>query len=64
MKMDTHKWGDSTVSIKYVYDIVYSFLDAELTKEQMQQEISRFMDELAYNYKIDTGKRIEEEENA
>jgi len=59
--MDAQKWGHSTVATKYIYDIVYSFIDANLTKQQMDWELSRFMDELAHNYKIDTGKRIGEE---
>lgn len=51
----------SSVSTKYVYEIVHAFLDADLTKQEMEWELSRFMDELANNYKVDTGKLIGED---
>jgi hypothetical protein len=51
----------STLSTKYVYEIVHDFLDADLTKQEMEWELSRFMDELARIYKKDTNKLIGEE---
>ena len=53
-------WGDSTVATKYVYEIIHDFLDADLTRQQMEWELSRFMDELAHNYFVDTGMKIGE----
>jgi hypothetical protein len=60
MKQETNGWGDSAVATKYIYEIIHDFLDADLTKQEMEWELSRLMDELAHNYKVDTNKLIGE----
>ena len=45
----------STISTKYVYERIYEILDDDC---DMEDELSRFLDELARNYKMDTGKLI------
>jgi hypothetical protein len=56
-----NKSVESKVDVKYVYEVIHSFLDADLSKKEMEWELSRFLDELANNYKIDTGKLIGED---
>lgn len=46
----------STIPIKYVYERVYDILDND--NQDMSYMLSRFLDELALNYKTDTGKTI------
>ena len=53
-------WGDSTVATKYIYQRLHNILDMDI--EDSAYHLSRLMDELANNYKIDTGKLIGEEE--
>lgn len=60
MKTETQGWGDSMIATKYVYEIIHAFLDADLPKTEIDWELSRFLDELAHNYKVDTGKLIGE----
>ena len=55
MKTETNGWGDSMISTKYVYERLFDILDDDC---DIEDELSRFMDELAHNYKIDTGKLI------
>ena len=50
----------STVSTKYMYDRIHKILDSEWV-EDMPFQLSRLMDELAHNYKVDTGNLIGEE---
>jgi hypothetical protein len=38
-----------------VYERIYEILDDDC---DMEDELSRFLDELAHNYKVDTGKLI------
>lgn len=50
----------STVSTKYMYERIHDILDSEWV-EDMPFQLSRLMDELAENYKTDTGKAIGED---
>lgn len=54
------KWGDSTVSTLYVYQEIHEILDMT-NQEDVYWCLSRFLEELAHNYKVDTGKLIGEE---
>lgn len=58
-KMST--WGNSTIATKYVYQKIHEILDME-EREDVDYCLSRLLNELAYNYQIDTGKLIGEEE--
>jgi hypothetical protein len=58
MKHETNGWGSSMIATKYVYQRVHDLLDADLEGSDLCYELSRFMDELAHNYKVDTGKPI------
>jgi len=51
-------YGNSSVATKYIYERVHSILDGRVA--DMPYELSRLMDELANNYKIDTGNLIED----
>lgn len=53
-------WGDSTIATKYIYQRIHGILDIE--GQDRDYHLSRLLDELAHNYKIDTGKLIGEEE--
>jgi hypothetical protein len=55
MKIKTQGWGDSMIATKYVYERIFDILDDDC---DMADELSRFMDELAHNYKVDTGELI------
>ena len=57
MKQATNGWGDSAVATKYVYQRIHGILNLE-TDEDMTYHLSRFMDELAHNFKVDTNKLI------
>jgi hypothetical protein len=57
MKLETNGWGDSIVATKYVYQRIHGILDLK-NGEDITYHLSRFMEELARNYKVDTGKRI------
>jgi len=59
MKTETNGWGDSMIATKYVYHRVHAILDSD--EDDMAYLLSRFMDELAHNYKVDTEKLIGEE---
>jgi hypothetical protein len=61
MKVETQGWGDSMIATKYVYDMIHSFLDCNLPKKEINFALSCFLDQLAHNYKVDTGKSIGEE---
>jgi len=52
-------WGDSAVATKYIYQRLHGILDLE-DSEDVAYHLSRFMDELAHNYKVDTGEKIGE----
>ena len=55
MKTETQGWGDSMIATKYVYERIYDILDDDC---DIEDELSRLLDELAHNYKVDTGKLI------
>tara|TARA_R110000744_G_C19041330_1_gene526701 strand:- start:386 stop:565 length:180 start_codon:yes stop_codon:yes gene_type:complete len=57
MSIETNGWGESSVATKYVYERLHHVLD----NRDMAFELSRFLDELAHNYKVDTGRLIGEE---
>jgi hypothetical protein len=52
--------GDSTVATKYIYKRIHDILDIDVDCDT-NFLLSRLMDELAHNYKVDTGKLIGEE---
>jgi hypothetical protein len=49
-------WGNSSVATQYIYERVHGILDGK--QKDMAFELSRLLDELAHNYKVDTGKLI------
>jgi hypothetical protein len=49
-------WGDSMVSTKYMYQRVHAILEFE--GDDMAYLLSRLMEELAANYRLDTGNFI------
>ena len=49
-------FGNSSVATLYIYERVHGILDSK----DMAFELSRLLDELAHNYKVDTGKLIGE----
>lgn len=53
-------WGDSSVSTKYMYHRIYAILDLKKNKD-VHHHLSRLMDELAHNFKVDTGNFIGED---
>ena len=57
MKQETNGWGDSVVATKYIYQRIYGILDSK-DGEDITYHLSRFIEELARNYKVDTGKLI------
>ena len=59
MKQATNGWGDSAVATRYIYERVHTILDGRVM--DMPQELSFLLDELALNYKVDTGKLIGED---
>jgi len=52
-------FGNSSVATLYVYERVHGILDGRVA--DMPHELSRLLDELAHNYKVDTGKLIGED---
>ena len=60
MNIETKGWGSSTVSTKYIYECIHDILDMD-TDCDTHFALSRLLDELAQNYKVDTGKLIKEE---
>ena len=60
MKTETQGWGDSMVATKYIYERINDILDMN-EYEDVAYSLSRLMDELANNYKTDTGKLIGED---
>ena len=57
--METQGWGDSMVTTKYVYQRIHHIMDME-NRDEMDYHLSRFMDELANNYFVDTDSKIGE----
>ena len=53
-------WGDSTVATKYIYQRIHAVMELR-KKEDVAYHLSRLMDELAKNYKVDTGHFIGED---
>lgn len=53
MKMEIKK---STVSTKYIYEKIYAILDNN--EDQQSESLSKLLDELAFNFKQDTGFTI------
>ena len=47
-------FGNSSVATQYIYERVADILDGK----DLAFELSRLLDELAHNYKVDTGKLI------
>ena len=49
----------STVSTQYIYQRIHDILDSE--NKDLSSMLSRLLDELAFNYQIDTGELIGKE---
>lgn len=47
---------ESTVTVKYMYERIHTIMDNEY--RDTDYDLSRLLDELARNYKIDTGTTI------
>ena len=60
MKTETNGWGDSMVATKYIYQRLGGIMDMD-NEDDITYHLSRLMDELALNYKVDTKKLIGEE---
>lgn len=60
MRLKTQGWGDSMVATKYIYQRIHGILDMDST-DDMCYHLSRLIEELAHNYKVDTGKKIGED---
>ena len=58
MKVKTQGWGDSMVSTKYVYQRLHDIMNQPVN--DTNYHLSRFLDELANNFKVDTEKKIGE----
>jgi hypothetical protein len=52
--------SDSRVSTKYIYHQIHDILNMNEYAD-VAYSLSRLMDELAHNYKVDTGKLIGED---
>ena len=66
MKTETNGWGESTVATAYVYERVRAILETSNPLDDEDDAVyylSRFLDELAHNYKVDTGRLIAEVTN-
>jgi hypothetical protein len=50
----------STVATQYIYQRIHDILDVKQVID-VSFELSRLMDELAHNYKVDTGRLIGED---
>jgi len=57
MKIETNGYGASMIATKYVYDRISEILTSDIDEDL---GLSKFLDELAHNYSIDTGKKITE----
>ena len=53
-------WGNSSVATKYIYERIHDILDVKDVID-VSFELSRLMDELAHNYKTDTGRLVGED---
>lgn len=53
-------WGNSVVATKYIYQRIHDILDVKEVID-VSFELSRLMDEMAHNYKVDTGRLIGED---
>lgn len=60
MRAETQGWGNSKVATKYIYERIHDILDMN-EYEDVAYSLSRLMDELAHNYKVDTGNLIGED---
>lgn len=49
----------STVATRYIYQRIHAIMDMN-EMDDVAYHLSRLMDELAHNYKVDTGKLIGE----
>ena len=66
METETNGWGESTVATAYVYERVRAILETSNPLDDEDDAVyylSRFLDELAHNYKVDTGRLIAEVTN-
>ena len=54
---ETNGWGNSTVATAYVYERIHDILDIT-EPEEVSEALSRFHDELAHNFYVDTGVKI------
>ena len=52
-------WGNSSVATKYIYQRIWDILDGR--EIDVSDELSMLLDELAHNYKTDTGRLIGED---
>ena len=62
MKVKTQGYGDSMVSTKYVYQRLYDIMNQPVN--DTDYHLSRFLDELAHNFIVDTGKKIGEKDES
>jgi hypothetical protein len=53
-------FGNSSVSTQYIYQRIHDILDVKQVID-VSFELSRLLDELAHNYKVDTGRLIGED---
>ena len=53
-------FGNSSVSTQYIYQRIHDILDVKQVID-VSFELSRLLDELAQNYKVDTGRLIGED---
>lgn len=63
METENNGWGESTVATAYVYERVRDILETSNPLDEEDDAVyylSRFLDELAHNYKVDTGRLIAE----
>ena len=60
MRIKTQGWGDSMVATKYIYQRIHGILDMD-SEDDMCYHLSRLLEELAFNYKVDTGKKMGED---
>lgn len=52
----------SMVATKHVYERVQGIFNA-VDELEVEYQLHRFLDELAHNYKVDTGELIEEDKS-
>jgi hypothetical protein len=58
--MQDNGYGDSLVATQYIYARI-KYIMENCFEEEMEDNFFNLMDELAINYKKDTGKEITEE---